>query len=214
MLTWVKSAPMNACSMPIQTVIGTKSCWLAFLHWFIVADNNAIPDNSLADSEPLRFSPYLRIQWIDIIWLCTWKRIQLEWKDINFFAHTVTMDLREGQWQQQHRQYTLNRWLRFQKFPNPVDVRDLHFRLKQQRRNLHRIELMKLRWMCDFRHCRHHEHRPTRPSCWSNFPTIRLFAMPRRRIRRIAQWLHQRLDRWSLRKLDRTGWDRLPLMPT
>lgn len=59
MLTWVKSAPMNACSIPIQTVIGTKSCWFGFLHWFIVADNNATPDNSFADSEPLRFSPYL-----------------------------------------------------------------------------------------------------------------------------------------------------------
>lgn len=58
-ITCVKSAEMKACSIPIQTVIGIKSCWLAFLHWFIVADNKAMPDNSFADSEPFRFSPYL-----------------------------------------------------------------------------------------------------------------------------------------------------------
>lgn len=55
----MKSAPMKACSIPIHTVIGMSSCWLAFLHWFIVAESSATPDSSLADSDPFRFSPYL-----------------------------------------------------------------------------------------------------------------------------------------------------------
>lgn len=58
--TCVKSAPMNACSIPIQTVINISNCWLGFLHWFNVAESNATPDNSFADSDPFRFSPYLK----------------------------------------------------------------------------------------------------------------------------------------------------------
>lgn len=57
---------MNACSIPIQTVIGISNCWFGFLHWFSVADNNATPDNSLADSDPFRFSPYLLVHGINI----------------------------------------------------------------------------------------------------------------------------------------------------
>lgn len=45
--------------MPIHTVIGINSCWLGFRHWFSVAESSATPDNSLADSDPFRFSPYL-----------------------------------------------------------------------------------------------------------------------------------------------------------
>lgn len=80
---------MKACSIPIQTVIGTKSCWFGFLHWFIVADNKATPDNSLADSEPLRFSPYLynvnNQKWINEIYT-------LFLKTERFSLRTVTMD--------------------------------------------------------------------------------------------------------------------------
>lgn len=60
--TCVKSAPMKACSIPIQTVIRISNCWLGFLHWLSVAESNAMPDNSFADSDPFRFSPYLRIE--------------------------------------------------------------------------------------------------------------------------------------------------------
>lgn len=62
--TCVKSAPMNACSIPIQTVIKISNCWLGFLHWFSVAESRATPDSSFADSDPFRFSPYLKGGWI------------------------------------------------------------------------------------------------------------------------------------------------------
>jgi hypothetical protein len=56
--TWVKSAPMKACSMPIQTVIGISSCWLGFFRWYAVAESSCIPLSSVPS--PRRcFSPYL-----------------------------------------------------------------------------------------------------------------------------------------------------------
>lgn len=33
LFTWVNSAPMKACSIPIHIVIGMRSCWYGFFSW-------------------------------------------------------------------------------------------------------------------------------------------------------------------------------------
>lgn len=67
--TWVKSAPMKACSMPIHMVIGISSCWLGFLRCDAVAANNCRPVSS--PLSPLScFSPYLNRNKIRAIYIC------------------------------------------------------------------------------------------------------------------------------------------------
>jgi hypothetical protein len=67
--TWVKSAPMKACSMPIHMVIGISSCWLGFLRCDTVAANNCRP--VISPLSPLScFSPYLNRNKIRAIYMC------------------------------------------------------------------------------------------------------------------------------------------------
>lgn len=57
---------MNACSIPIHSVMGMSNCWLGFLSWYAVADSSWIPVN-FAASEVLCFSPYLNKETVMLI---------------------------------------------------------------------------------------------------------------------------------------------------
>lgn len=50
--TDVKSTAMNACSAPINIVIGSNKICLTCINCFTVTDSNLMPDSS--DPEPLR----------------------------------------------------------------------------------------------------------------------------------------------------------------
>lgn len=187
---WVKSAPINACSIPIHTVIGINNCWLGFLHWFNVADNKATPDNSFADSEPFRFSPYL---WYFRI--ISWFLKNIFYNPFILSLHTWTMDPRTMQWKWRLQIYKPNKSKRSHRFPHLVAVQDCHFQPMLAHRNWLRTTIVPLQKMIRFHYHHHREHRLTTPDWKRDFPKAQPFARPRRRSQRIAQWSHRQLDR-------------------